>query len=70
MDLVALNIQRARDHGLAGYMAWRALCSLPTFTNWKGLAMIFPSMVVARLQALYKSVEDIDIFVGGILEVS
>jgi peroxidase len=70
MDLVALNIQRARDHGLAGYMSWRALCSLPTFTSWKGLAMIFPSMVVARLQALYKSVEDIDIFVGGILEVS
>jgi peroxidase len=70
MDLVALNIQRARDHGLAGYMSWRGLCSLPTFTSWKGLAMIFPSMVVARLQALYKSVEDIDIFVGGILEVS
>jgi peroxidase len=70
MDLVALNIQRGRDHGLAGYMAWRALCDLPTVTSWKELAMIFPSMVVARLQALYKSVDDIDIFVGGILEVS
>ncbi len=70
MDLVALNIQRGRDHGLAGYMAWRALCDLPTVTSWKELAMIFPSMVVARLQAIYKSVDDIDIFVGGILEVS
>ena len=69
MDLVALNIQRGRDHGVAPYLAWRTLCGLPTVESWKGLAMLFPSMVVARLQALYKSVEDIDIFVGGILEV-
>jgi peroxidase len=69
MDLVALNIQRGRDHGLAPYMAWRQLCGLPTANSWKELAMLFNSMVVARLQALYETVEDIDVFVGGILEV-
>ena len=28
----------------------------------------FPTMNVARLQALYKSVDDVDVFIGGILE--
>ena len=70
MDLVALNIQRGRDHGLPPYMDWRELCNLDTFESWKDLATIFPSMEVARLQALYQTVNDIDLFVGAILEVN
>lgn len=70
MDLVALNIQRGRDHAIPSYMEWRKLCKLDQFNSWKELAKIFPSMVVARLQSIYKSVNDIDVFVGGILEVS
>ena len=69
MDLVALNIQRGRDHGLPPYMDWRELCNLDTFDSWKDLATIFPSMEVARLQALYQTVNDIDLFVGALLEV-
>ena len=69
MDLVALNIQRGRDHALPPYMEWRKLCDLKVYKSWKALAKIFPSMVVARLQNMYKSVKDIDLFVGGLLEV-
>ena len=36
--------------------------------SWKMLSQEFPTMNVARLQALYSSVDDIDVFIGGILE--
>ena len=50
-------------------MEWRKLCGLKEVKSWKALAKIFPSMEAARLQANYKSVADIDLFVGGLLEV-
>ena len=69
MDLVSLNIQRGRDHGLAPYMKWRQLCGLEVVNTWRELGDIFPQMFIARLQNLYKSVDDIDLFLGGLLEV-
>jgi len=68
LDLVSLNIQRGRDHGIAPYTTWRKLCGLPPVNSWKMLASMFPAMNVARLQALYNTVDDIDLFIGGILE--
>jgi len=68
LDLVSLNIQRGRDHGLAPYTAWRKLCGQEPVNSWKELSEMFPDMNVARLQALYTSVDDIDLFIGGILE--
>ena len=32
------------------------------------LAKIFPQNIVPRLQAIYDKVEDVDLFVGGLLE--
>jgi hypothetical protein len=50
MDLVALNLQRGRDHGLAPYVRWRQLCGLPQLNSWKQLSDIVSSPQVTNLE--------------------
>lgn len=68
MDLVALNIQRGRDHGLPSYNQWRKICQLPFANDFSDLVDVMDPSVVSQLQTLYNDVNDIDIFIGGIAE--
>lgn len=68
MDLVALNIQRGRDHGLPPYNDWRKVCGLPLARTFTDLSDVMDAQVIAQLQTLYEDVNDIDIFIGGISE--
>ena len=70
MDLVALNIQRGRDHALPGYNAFRELCGLRRVPSFDFLSDIIPKKIVDRFKLIYDDVDDIDLFIGGISETS
>ncbi|XP_062578537.1 dual oxidase 2-like isoform X2 [Saccostrea cucullata] len=73
-DLVAINIQRAREHGLADYNTIRKAFGLEAVT-WSNLTTNTDASrqkAISDLRSLYKnsSSPDLDIFVGGLLETT
>lgn len=65
-DLVALNIQRGRDHGLPSYNQARRYMGMPQATDFRDITS--DVVVIDRLQSAYASVEDVDFWVGGLAE--
>lgn len=68
IDLIALNIQRGRDHGIPSYNNYRALCNLKRAQTYDDLSREIPPEVISRLKRIYPSVDDIDLFSGGMSE--
>ncbi|VDH91119.1 Hypothetical predicted protein [Mytilus galloprovincialis] len=80
-DLAALNIQRARDHGLPGYNDIRQAYGLPR-VDWTGInnltvnsGKINQSLIdaIERVRSLYgnsSAPDELDLFVGGMLETT
>ena len=65
-DLVSLNIQRGRDHGLPGYNAVRAAFDLPPRRSFEQINAT--PEVRRNLRSVYANVDDIDPWVGGLFE--
>jgi hypothetical protein len=65
-DLASLNIQRGRDHGLCGYNAARNVLGLPAKLSFEEMSS--NPAVQARLASVYATVDDIDLWVGGLAE--
>ncbi|KAK3106080.1 hypothetical protein FSP39_012223, partial [Pinctada imbricata] len=68
--VVSLNLQRGRDHGIPPYNKWREFCGLSKardFSTYGGLED-HSAENAYLLESLYKNVEDIDLFAGGISE--
>ncbi|BFG00490.1 chorion peroxidase [Drosophila madeirensis] len=64
LDLAAINIQRGRDQGLRTYNDYLELMGarkLKTFDQ-------FPSEIGQKLARVYRTPDDIDLWVGGLLE--
>jgi peroxidase len=63
-SLPALNIQRARDHGLPGYNLYREKCGLNRAHKFQDFELNIPKNVVEKWKTLYASPDDVDLFVG------
>merc|ERR1711976_41870 len=70
LDLVAVNIQRGRDHGLPGYNKYKEICTGEKARNFNDLRKVMSAEQVAQLESVYKHVDDIDLYVGGFLEAA
>ncbi|EDV91128.1 GH17282 [Drosophila grimshawi] len=64
LDLAAINIQRGRDQGLRCYNDYLEVMGAPKLRNFDQ----FPKEVGEKLSRVYHSTDDIDLWVGGLLE--
>lgn len=53
---------------MPAYTQWREPCGLSPITTWNDLERVVGPQSALRIQSGYKSVEDIDLFVGGLAE--
>ncbi|XP_075729871.1 uncharacterized protein LOC142771849 isoform X2 [Rhipicephalus microplus] len=68
LDLVAINLQRGRDHGLRTYNDYRSFCGLSRARSWSDLEGHIPRTTLQAIAGVYRDVEDVDVFTGGLSE--
>ncbi len=66
MDLVAIDIQRERDLGLGTLNQTREALGLAPYTSFSQLTS--DPTVAANLQSVYGSIDNVDLFIGGLAE--
>ncbi|PZD74999.1 Leukotoxin [Acaryochloris thomasi RCC1774] len=66
-DLVSLNIQRGRDHGLPALNDVRDSLGLSTYDSFLDLAG-GDADLAAKFESVYASVDDVDLWIGGLGE--
>jgi len=66
LDLTAINMERGRDHGLAGFNSFRLSFGLPAYELWSDINP--DPAVYTRLEKAYESIEDCDVYVCGLAE--
>ncbi len=65
-DLVSLNIQRGRDHGLPGYNQAREELGLEPASSFSDITS--NEQLQQRLASVYDDVDQVDLWVGGLSE--
>lgn len=65
-DLASLNVQRGRDHGLAGYNAIRVACGLAPVQDFDDIPA--EAGMRSKLASMYATPDDIDPWVGLLAE--
>lgn len=64
---MSLNIQRGRDHGICTYADARKKLG-DRVNSWSDLRDVMTDENIEMLKSVYSSVDDVDMFIGGILE--
>ena len=68
-DLLSLNIQRGRDHGLPSYGEYRRTCGLqPLTSSWSRPPEELNRAYWDKLMQVYEDPRDIDLYLGAIAE--
>ncbi|CAL4126431.1 unnamed protein product, partial [Meganyctiphanes norvegica] len=68
LDLVALNIQRGRDHGIPSYRKWRKYCGLNDVKTFKKLEKVMEKPLAKEFARIYNKMDDVDIFPAALSE--
>ncbi|XP_046401543.1 peroxidase-like [Ischnura elegans] len=67
-DQVANDILRGRDHGVASYNSVRDICGLRRARKFSDFKDVMTEKNIRLLKKLYRSPNDVDLYVGGTLE--
>ena len=74
LDLASLNIQRGRDHGLPGYAETYNEIFGPAISDFDDLGSsglgLMEDTIVTLFESVYNTVDDIDLWIGGISEIA
>ncbi|XP_058457785.1 myeloperoxidase-like [Malaya genurostris] len=68
LDLVSLNIQRGRDHGLPSYPHWRKHCRLPPVDSWANMADTADPDSLKQMRKIYDQPDNVDVYSGALSE--
>ena len=72
-DLVARNLQRGRDHGIPGFCCYYRRFQAKGFdcqSGWETKYEGIPDEIWSKMQEVYDHPSDIDLFTGGISQLS
>ena len=64
MDLISLNIQRAREHGIPGYNSYREVCRLSRAKTFEDFLSEIGRETVEKMSQVYDHPDDVDLFTG------
>lgn len=68
-DVLALDILRARDHGITTYKKYVEKCQNKRISDWKDLIGIVREKDLHQLKEIYKTVDAVDLIMGLISEI-
>lgn len=67
-DVLSMDIQRGRDHGLPSYTHYRTLCGLPEANSFYDFFDVMSEEHIKALSKVYTNPKDVDLIIGGLME--